>query len=96
MRKWLYEGEMTMEPDKPPVKFNGTENVRSLGGLWILAEGQGEMPGSGSATTILTLGYDPQRKRFGPSTIGEGSSRPALLHPNECEPIYQEHSTDAL
>jgi len=46
------------------VKFNGTESVRSLGGLWILAEGQGETPGSGSATTILTLGYDPQRKRF--------------------------------
>jgi Protein of unknown function (DUF1579) len=36
--------------------------VRSLGGLWILAEGQGEMPGCGAATTVLTLGYDPQKQ----------------------------------
>ncbi len=62
--EWTYEGEMTMEPGKPPTKFEGTESVRSLGGLWILAEGQGEMPDGNPVTTVLTLGYDPQRERF--------------------------------
>ena len=68
--EWSYEGEMTMEPGKPSVKFEGTENVRSLGELWILVEGQGEMPGCGSGTTVLTLGYDPHEKRFVGTFIG--------------------------
>src|SRR5918996_3048081 len=68
--EWTYEGEATMEPGKPPEKFKGTESVRSLGGLWILAEGQGEMPGGGTATMLLTLGYDPQKKRFVGTWIG--------------------------
>jgi hypothetical protein len=62
--EWTFEGEATMEPGKPPEKYQGTESVRSLGGLWILAEGQGEMPGGGIATTLMTLGYDPQKKRY--------------------------------
>jgi hypothetical protein len=62
--EWTYETEATMEPGQPPAKFRGSESVRSLGGLWILAEGQGEMPGGGVATTMMTLGYDPQRKRY--------------------------------
>ena len=62
--EWTHEAEASMGPGKPPEKCVGTESVRSLGGLWILAEGQGEMPGGGLATTIVTLGYDPQKKRF--------------------------------
>ena len=68
--EWTYESEATMEPGKPPMRFSGTENVRSLGGLWILAEGQGEMPGGGTATTMMTLGYDPQKKRFVGTWVG--------------------------
>jgi Protein of unknown function (DUF1579) len=68
--EWRYEGEATMEPGQPPSKFEGSESVRSLGGLWILAEGQGEMPGCGAATTLLTLGYDPQRRRYVGTWIG--------------------------
>ena len=67
---WTSEAEMTMEPGKPPEKSTGTESVRSLGDLWILAEGQGEMPGGGAATMLLTLGYDPQRKRFVGTWVG--------------------------
>jgi len=62
--EWTFEGEAMMESGRPPVKFKGTESVRTLGGLWILAEGQGEMPGCGASTTLLTLGYDPKRERF--------------------------------
>lgn len=62
--EWTCEGEGVMEPGKPPVKFTSTESVRSIGGLWIVAEGRGEMPGCGSSTTIMTLGYNPQKERF--------------------------------
>jgi hypothetical protein len=68
--EWTYEVEATMKPGQPPTKFTGSETVRSLGGLWILAEGQGEMPGCGPATTMLTLGYDPQTQRFVGTWIG--------------------------
>ena len=68
--EWVYETEAAMEPGKPPEKCGGTERVRSLGGLWILAEGQGEMPGGVPATMIMTLGYDPQKKRYVGTWIG--------------------------
>lgn len=68
--EWTYEHEATMDPDKPAEVFLGTENVRSLGGLWTLGEGQGEMPDGDSATTLMTLGYDPQKKRFVGTFIG--------------------------
>ena len=45
-------------------EVQGVEVVRSLGGLWIIAEGEGEMPGGGTAKTIMTLGYDPRIGRY--------------------------------
>lgn len=68
--EWTYESECSMGPDKPPEKTDGTESVRSLGGLWVLCEGQGEMPGGTPGTTLMTLGYDPQKKRFVGTFIG--------------------------
>src|SRR5262245_46277943 len=67
---WIFETEATMEPGKPPEKFTGSESVRSLGGVWVLCEGRGEMPGGGGGTTIMTLGYDPARQRFVGTFIG--------------------------
>ncbi len=67
---WTYEIEVMMEPDRSPQKATGTESVRSLGGLWILAEAQGEMPGCGDATTMMTLGYDPQKQGYVGTWIG--------------------------
>jgi hypothetical protein len=67
---WTYETEAMMGPDKPPQKCGGTESVRSLGGLWVLAEGQGEMPGGLPATMLMTLGFDVQRKRFVGTWVG--------------------------
>jgi hypothetical protein len=68
--EWTCEGEAIMEPGAPPVRFESTENVRSLEGLWIVAEAHGEMPGCGSSTTIMTLGYDPQKERFVGTFVG--------------------------
>ena len=68
--EWTSEAEATMEPGKLPETFRGTESARSLGGLWILAEGQGDMPGGGAATMLMTLGYDPNTKRYVGTWIG--------------------------
>ena len=68
--EWTYENEAVMEPGKPPAKSTGTESVRSIGGLWVACEGRGEMPDGTAATTIMTLGYDPQKKRFVGTFIG--------------------------
>ncbi|WP_421658876.1 DUF1579 domain-containing protein [Leptothermofonsia sp. ETS-13] len=68
--EWTYETEVIMGSDQPVEKSTGTETVRSLGGLWILAEGQGEMPGCGTVTTMMTLGYDPQKQRYVGTWIG--------------------------
>jgi hypothetical protein len=68
--EWTYESEAPMEPGKPPEKCTGTESVRSLGGVWVLCEGRGEMPGGGTATTIMTLGFDQVKKRYVGTFIG--------------------------
>lgn len=68
--EWTYETEANMGPDQPPAKAIGTETVRSLGGFWTIAEGRGEMPGCGLETTIMTLGYSPQKQRFMGTWVG--------------------------
>lgn len=68
--EWTYEIEAMMGPDQPHEKSTGSETVRSLGELWILAEGQGEMLCVGPATTLMTLGYDPQKQRYVGTWVG--------------------------
>ena len=68
--EWDMEAEASMSPGEPPAKTTGTESVRSLGGLWIVAEGEGEMPGGGTGTSVMTLGYDPQKKRYVGTWVG--------------------------
>ena len=62
--EWTFEHECPGEPGQPPMKSTGTEVVRSLGALWTIGEGTGEMPGGGVSQSIMTLGYDPEQKRF--------------------------------
>jgi len=67
---WTFETEANMGPDQPSSKFAGKEVVRSLGGLWMLCEGQGAMPEGGTAFTLMTLGFDPERKKYLGTFIG--------------------------
>lgn len=62
--EWTFEAECSPGPDQPPMKSSGCEVVRSLGGLWTVGEGEGDMPGGGGCNSIMTLGYDPETKRF--------------------------------
>ena len=68
--QWTYEHECHGEPGQPASKAQGKETIRSLGGLWIVGESQGQMPGGGEATMILTLGYDPARKKYVGTWVG--------------------------
>lgn len=62
---WETEFECVMEPGKPAMKGSGTEVARSLGGFWVVAEGQATMEGMpGSMNSVLTLGYDPEKKKY--------------------------------
>ncbi|HEX2253307.1 MAG TPA: DUF1579 domain-containing protein [Thermoanaerobaculia bacterium] len=60
--EWTYEGGTT--DGDSTHDSTGTETVRPLGDLWILAEGSGEMPDGSPATTLMTLGFDSERQRF--------------------------------
>lgn len=62
--EWTYEGECSMGPDQPPSKTTGTEVVRSLGGLWVIGELNGGMPGGGLSTSLITLGFDPIKQKY--------------------------------
>ncbi|WJH42273.1 DUF1579 domain-containing protein [Aliirhizobium terrae] len=47
------------------------EEVRSLQGIWIVAEGSGDMPGGeGPATTMLTLGFDAAKGKYVGTWLG--------------------------
>jgi hypothetical protein len=55
-----------MSGDTPSV-----ETVRSLSGIWVIAEGRGDMPGGGGpATTVLTLGFDATKDRYVGTWLG--------------------------
>lgn len=61
---WTFESECLMGPDKPPAKSSGLLHCRTLGGLWIICEGEAEPQGDMECKSIITLGYDPDAKRY--------------------------------
>jgi hypothetical protein len=65
--EWETEMEGSGGPDQPPVKHTGTESVRSLT-VWVQCEGT--VPGDVSMKTVMTLGYDPAKKKFVGTFIG--------------------------
>lgn len=67
---WTFESECMGEPGQPAQKYRGTETMKSLGGLWIVGEGQGETPGGGIGIMMITLGFDPKRNRFVGTWVG--------------------------
>jgi hypothetical protein len=61
--EWEVETEVYMEPGKPPMKVQGTESARMLGGFWVVGETKGEMMGT-PFTGLMTFGYDPEKKKY--------------------------------
>lgn len=66
---WTYEAECAAGSGQIQ-KHGGVQRIRKLGELWIVGEAQGQMPGGGSATMMITLGYDPQKGSFVGSWVG--------------------------
>jgi hypothetical protein len=67
---WTYEVDAPGKPGEAPTRITGTESVRSLGELWIVAEGQGQTPGGHLEATRMTLGYDPLKRRVVGTWVG--------------------------
>jgi hypothetical protein len=70
---WEYDAEMIMEPGQPPMKATGTETGRMIGGFWAMMENKGEFMGT-PFTGIMTLGYDPEKKKYVGSWIDNMTS----------------------
>lgn len=73
--EWTFEIECRMGPDQTVMKTTGREVVRSLGGLWTIGEGQGETPDGATCQSIMTLGYDPETKRFAGTFVASVMTR---------------------
>ena len=69
-QRWLERlvGDWTFEA--PSAQYRGTEQVRSLGGVWVVCESKGEVAGAGEQTTLTTLGYDEEKGRFVGTVVG--------------------------
>lgn len=69
--EWTYEHESSCDPSKSGEKITGTEIVRPLGELWVMAEGRGGVPGTADIhESLMTLGYDPKKGRYVSTWIG--------------------------
>ena len=66
--EWRYESEGEGGPGEPPVRDAGTERVRALGDAWVICEAQSDA--AEGPSTVLTLGYDTETKRFVGTFIG--------------------------
>lgn len=73
--EWTYEASCMMAPGQPWQTFTGTETVRSLGGLWVVLEGKGQMPDGGPAAMLMTLGFDPAAGRYVGTWVGSMMAR---------------------
>ena len=68
--EWTYEAQDLSSSDQPSEPVRGIETVRPLGGIWMLFEGQGDVPGVGTGTSLMTLGYDPEKACFVGTWVG--------------------------
>ncbi len=61
--EWRVDTEMTM-PNGEKTTSQGTESVKSLGGLWAFSDGKATMPGGNPMTYYFALGYDVSFKEY--------------------------------
>ena len=67
--EWTFDVEAMMGSDKPPEKFGGSESVRDRRCLDTVRRPRRHVQ-SGATTTLMTLGYDPQKKQYVGTWIG--------------------------
>lgn len=72
---WTCTSKCATAPGAEPVLTHGRETVRTIGDLWIIAEGAGDTSDGGTVSYVMILGYDPQRERFVGSWVGSPMSQ---------------------
>lgn len=73
LQKLLGEWKVVHEPSEEGGEAPSgewTERIRQVGDLWVVAEAEGVAPDGVPAHTLMTLGYDPARRRFTGTWIG--------------------------
>ena len=61
---WEISADAITDPNQPSSNASGRETARLLGENWVVGEGSFEMPSGPPMTFILTLGYDPSKKKY--------------------------------
>ncbi len=61
--EWDAAIEARLGPNIEPVRTERMETIRSIGGLWVLAESSGNDNGT-PMSSVFTLGYDTASQRF--------------------------------
>jgi hypothetical protein len=60
---WKVVAECMPEPGKDPVKCEGVESAKMLGGFFLVSETESDMMGM-PVKNVLTIGYDPAKKKY--------------------------------
>jgi len=66
---WVSEGSAEM-PEHGGMTMGGTETVRSLGGIWVVSEGEMRVNGEPCGNSRMSLGYDPAKGKFVGTWLG--------------------------
>ncbi len=86
--RWLEQllGDWTVRTEGvPETGTPWTEKVRSLQGLWVVCEGQGTMPDGRFGQTVMTLGFNPETRRFVGTWVGSMMTH-MWIYDGELEP----------
>lgn len=60
---WDVKSVGEMGEGTPPIESTGTEKVRGIGELWVVADGTAAIDGT-PMHSMMTLGFDPERGTF--------------------------------
>ncbi len=71
--EWDWTSTCFLEPGNPPIEAKGSDRARSIGDYWVVVEGEATMLGT-QFTSILTLGYDPERRKLVGTWVDSTSS----------------------
>ena len=61
--EWETSTSMIAAPGEEPMTCQGSESAQMVGGFWLVIEGEVDMMGD-SMTSILTVGYDHESKKY--------------------------------
>jgi len=61
--EWTATAETVAAPGQEPLKCEGTESAKLVGGFWLVSHGEASMMGM-PVKSVLTIGYTPATKKY--------------------------------